>query len=80
MEDYRTRLLGKKSFKKSTIKDHLKELWVNARSLVYAGLTLGGILLVVLGSVLLLPIVLIIVVGAIAFFAYRLSIYDNEDT
>ena len=47
--------------KKPTMKDHLKSLWLNARSLIYAGLTLGGILVVLLGSILLLPLILILI-------------------
>lgn len=65
--------------KKPTMKDHLKSLWLNARSLIYAGLTLGGILVVLLGSILLLPLVLILIVGAILFFTYKLGIYDDKE-
>tara|TARA_B100000745_G_scaffold291965_1_gene232354 strand:- start:79 stop:306 length:228 start_codon:yes stop_codon:yes gene_type:complete len=65
--------------KKPTMKDHLKSLWVNARSLIYAGLTLGGILVVLLGSILLLPLVLILIVGGILFFTYKLGIYNDKE-
>tara|TARA_R110002020_G_scaffold283597_1_gene499276 strand:- start:189 stop:416 length:228 start_codon:yes stop_codon:yes gene_type:complete len=65
--------------KKPTMKDHLKSLWVNARSLIYAGLTLGGILVVLLGSILLLPLVLILIVGGILFFIYKLGVYNDTE-
>jgi len=65
--------------KKPTMKDHLKSLWLNAQSLIYAGLTLGGILVVLLGSILLLPLVLILIVGVILFFTYKLGIYDDKE-
>ena len=61
------------------MKDHLKSLWLNARSLIYAGLTLGGILVILLGSILLLPIVLILIVGGILFFVYKLGIYNDKE-
>jgi hypothetical protein len=65
--------------KKPTMKDHLNSLWLNARSLIYAGLTLGGILVILLGSILLLPLVLILIVGGILFFTYKLGIYDDKE-
>ncbi len=65
--------------KKPTMKDHLKSLWLNARSLIYAGLTLGGILVVLLGSILLLPLILILIVGGILFFVYKLGIYNDKE-
>ena len=65
--------------KDSTMKDRLKTLWLNARSLIYAGLTLGGVLVVLLGSVLLLPILLVLVVGFVVFIAYKMALYERED-
>ena len=65
--------------KKPTMKDHLKSLWLNARSMIYAGLTLGGVLVVLLGSVLLLPILLVLVVGFVVFIAYKMALYERED-
>jgi hypothetical protein len=65
--------------KKPTMKDHLKSVWVNARSLIYAGLTLGGILVVLLGSILLLPLILILIVGGILFFIYKLGVYNDTE-
>jgi hypothetical protein len=61
------------------MKDRLKTLWLNARSLLYAGLTLGGLLIVLLGSIVLLPLLLILVVGFVVFIAYKISIYENEE-
>ena len=69
----------KKENKKPTMKDHLKSLWLNARSMIYAGLTLGGVLVVLLGSVLLLPILLVLVVGFVVFIAYKMALYERED-
>ena len=61
------------------MKDHLKSLWLNTRSMLYAGLTLGGILIVLLGSILLLPILLVLVVGFVVFIAYKMALYERED-
>ena len=69
----------KRAPKDSTIKDRLKILWLNARSLIYAGLTLGGLLIVLLGSIILLPLLLILAVGFVVFIAYKISIYENEE-
>jgi len=69
----------KRAPKDSTMKDHLKSLWLNARSMIYAGLTLGGVLIVLLGSVLLLPILLVLVVGFVVFIAYKMALYERED-
>jgi len=80
MKDFKTPLfINVNKPKKSTMKYYLKGFWLNIRSLVYSGLTLGGILIVVLGSIVLLPVVLVIIVGAIVFFIYKLGMYDNEE-
>ena len=69
----------KKENKEPTMKDNLKSLWANTRSMIYAGLTLGGILIVLMGSVVLLPLVILLVVGTVIFIAYRVSIEEDED-
>jgi len=61
------------------MKDRLKTLWLNTRSLIYAGLTLGGLLIILLGSVILLPLLLILVVGFVMFIGYKISIYEREE-
>jgi hypothetical protein len=63
-----------------TMKDNFTSLWANTRSMVYAGLTLGGILIVLMGSVILLPLLIILVVGVVIFIAYRLIIDESENT
>jgi len=59
--------------------DNLKSLWVNARSLIYAGLTISGILIVVFGSLLLLPLVIILVLGVAIFTAYKMGSTDYKN-
>jgi len=61
------------------MKDRLKTLWLNTRSLIYAGLTLGGLLIILLGSIILLPLLLILVVGFVMFIGYKISIYEREE-
>ena len=69
----------KKENKKPTMKDNLNSLWANTRSIIYAGLTLGGVLIILMGSVVLLPLIIILVVGVVFFIAYRISIEENEN-
>ena len=69
----------KRKPKDPTMKDNLTSLWANMRSMVYAGLTLGGILIILMGTVIILPLLIILVVGAVIFVAYRLIIDENEN-
>ena len=54
----------------------MKELWINTRSFIYTGLTLGGVLIIFLGSVVILPIIIGIVVALVIF--YMCKAYINE--
>jgi hypothetical protein len=56
------------------MKSTLKKVWTNCQSAGYTALTLIGIILVLVGSLLALPIVLVLVVGAIIFISYKVGI------
>tara|TARA_R110002020_G_scaffold475188_2_gene709011 strand:- start:538 stop:729 length:192 start_codon:yes stop_codon:yes gene_type:complete len=61
------------------MKQQLKNAWVNTRSFIYTGLTLGGVLVVFLGSVVILPIVIGLVVAVLVFYICKAAIYENEE-
>ena len=56
------------------MKNALKKIWVNCQSAGYTALTLIGIIILVVGSILALPVILVVVVGAIVFIAYKVGI------
>ena len=56
------------------MKNTLKKIWVNCQSAGYTALTLIGITIIVIGSILALPVILVFVVGAIIFIAYKVGI------
>jgi hypothetical protein len=66
------------------MKDKLKTIWTNCQSAGYTALTLMGIIILLIGGLLALPIVLILVVGAVIFIAYKIGItadaIEKKDT
>jgi flagellar biosynthesis component FlhA len=61
------------------MKDALKNIWINCQSAGYTVLTLVAIVLIVLGSILALPLVLVLVVGAVVFIAYKIGMTEDID-
>ena len=61
------------------MKDTLKNIWVNCQTVVYTILTLAALILVLVGSILALPIVLVLAVGAIIFISYKVGITEDDD-
>jgi flagellar biosynthesis component FlhA len=61
------------------MKDALKNIWINCQSAGYTVLTLIAIVLIVLGSILALPLVLVVVVGAVVFIVYKLGMTEDID-
>ena len=57
----------------------LKNIWINCQSAGYTVLTLIAIVLIVLGSILALPLVLVVVVGAVVFIVYKLGMTEDID-
>ena len=60
------------------MKNTLKKMWVNCQSAGYTALTLIGIIIVLIGSILALPVVLVFVVGAIIFIAYKIGMAADD--
>ena len=56
------------------MKTTLQKIWVNCQSAGYTALTLIGIIIVVVGGILALPIILVVIVGAIIFIAYKIGV------
>ena len=61
------------------MKTTLQKIWVNCQSAFYAILTLAALILVVVGSFLALPLVIVLVVGAVVFGAYKIGINDTDE-
>ena len=60
------------------MKNILKKMWVNCQSAGYTALTLIGIIIVLIGSILALPVVLVFVVGVIIFIAYKIGMATDD--
>lgn len=61
------------------MKDKLKNIWVNCQSAGYTVLTLAAVVLVVIASILMLPVVLVLIVGAVVFIAYKIGMTQDID-
>ena len=60
------------------MKNTLKKMWENCQSAGYTALTLIGIIIVLIGSILALPVVLVFVVGVIIFIAYKIGMATDD--
>jgi hypothetical protein len=61
------------------MKNTLKNIWVNCQSAGYTVLTLVAVVLIVVGSILALPLVLVLLVGAVVFIAYKIGMTEDLD-
>jgi len=61
------------------MKNKLKQIWINCQSAGYTVLTLVAVVLIVLGSILMLPVVLVLIVGAVVFIAYKVGMTEDID-
>ena len=60
------------------MKNTLKSIWVNCQSVVYTILTIVGLVLILAGGLLALPVVLVFVVGVIIFIAYKIGMATDD--
>jgi|TARA_Y100001951_G_scaffold7795_1_gene4943 hypothetical protein len=61
------------------MKNTLKSIWVNCQSVVYTILTIVGLVLILAGGLLALPIVIVLIIGAVIFIAYKVGIDETDE-
>lgn len=63
----------------SELKDNLKGAWLNARSALYAIITLVIIIFVIIGVFLAIPFIIILVIAVVLFVLCKLMIADRNN-
>ena len=58
---------------------NLKSTWVNIQSLIYASITIVGVVLLIVSGLALLPVAILLIVIFILFVIYKVIISDDED-
>ena len=58
---------------------NLKSTWINIQSLVYASMTIVGVVLLIVSGLALLPLAILLIVVFVLFIIYKVIISDDED-
>jgi hypothetical protein len=58
---------------------NLKSTWVNIQSLIYASITIVGVVLLIVSGLALLPIAILLVIIFILFVTYKIIISDDDE-
>lgn len=58
---------------------NLKSTWVNIQSLIYASITIVGVVLLIVSGLALLPIAILLVTIFILFVIYKIIISDDDE-
>ena len=58
---------------------NLKSTWVNIQSLIYASITIAGVVLLIVSGLALLPIAILLVTIFILFVIYKIIISDDDE-
>jgi hypothetical protein len=58
---------------------NLKSTWINIQSLIYASVTIVGVVLLIISGLALLPVAILLIVIFILFVIYKVIISDDED-
>ena len=58
---------------------NLKSTWINIQSLIYASITIVGVVLLIVSGLALLPVAILLIVIFILFVIYKVIISDDED-
>jgi len=56
----------------------LKSIWVNAQSLLFASLTIVGVVVVIIAGIALLPVTILLIAIFVLFVIYKVVISDDE--
>ena len=58
---------------------NLKSTWINIQSLLYASITIVGVVLLIVSGLALLPVAILLIVVFVLFVIYKVIISDDED-
>mgnify|MGYP003646032915 FL=1 len=56
----------------------LKSIWVNTQSLLFASLTIIGVVVVIIAGIALLPVTILLIAIFVLFVIYKVVISDDE--